>query len=69
MDDVKQEGVCGQPCLVYSRVVGYYSPTMRWNKGKRAEYQQRREFRQPALDDPALVERINAAMVRRFGGF
>lgn len=69
MDEVKQEGVCGQKCEVYSRVVGYIRPVKQWNKGKRSEYQQRREFKQPALDDPQLVARINAAMQRRFGGF
>lgn len=68
-DSEKQSGVCGQPCLTYSRVVGYYSPTARWNKGKKSEYRQRREFAAPALDDPALVARINAAMAKRFGGF
>ena len=64
-----ESGVCGCACEVYSRVVGYLRPVKQWNVGKRAEYAQRREFRAPALDDPQLVERINAAMVRRFGGF
>jgi hypothetical protein len=68
-DEQKQPGVCGQPCEVYSRVCGYLRPVKQWNVGKRSEYRQRREFRQPALDDPKLVERINAAMVNRFGGF
>jgi ribonucleoside-triphosphate reductase len=61
--------VCGQKCLVYSRVCGFITPTHLWNKGKRSEYRQRREFAAPALDDPQLVERINEAMVKRFGGF
>jgi hypothetical protein len=68
-DEQKQPGVCGAPCEVYSRVVGYIRPVKQWNRGKRAEYAQRREFRAPALDDPALVARINAAMVKRFGNF
>jgi anaerobic ribonucleoside-triphosphate reductase len=37
---------CGeqQPCEVYSRVVGYLRPVQQWNKGKKAEYQQRVTF-------------------------
>jgi len=37
---------CGenQPCEVYSRVVGYLRPVQQWNKGKRAEYHQRKTF-------------------------
>ena len=29
---------------VYSRVVGYLRPTQQWNKGKKAEYDMRKEF-------------------------
>jgi len=29
---------------VYSRVVGYIRPTKQWNKGKQAEYADRKEF-------------------------
>jgi len=68
-DEQRPSGVCGAPCEVYSRVVGYLRPVQQWNKGKRSEYVKRREFRAPALDDPQLVARINEAMVRRFGGF
>lgn len=68
-DEQKQPGVCGQECEVYSRVCGYLRPVKQWNVGKRSEYRQRREFAAPALDDPALVARINAAIVKRFGGF
>jgi ribonucleoside-triphosphate reductase len=31
--------------VVYSRVVGYYSPLSHWNKGKRREFARRRYFR------------------------
>ncbi len=31
-------------CEVYSRVVGYIRPVSQWNKGKKAEYDQRKEF-------------------------
>ena len=34
--------VCGCECEVYSRVVGYYSPTHAWNVGKKEEWKRRR---------------------------
>jgi len=33
-----------QPCEVYSRVVGYLRPVQQWNRGKKAEYAERRDF-------------------------
>ena len=33
-----------QPCEVYSRVVGYLRPVKQWNKGKRQEFKDRKEF-------------------------
>jgi hypothetical protein len=33
-----------QPCEVYSRVVGYIRPVQQWHKGKRQEYDERKEF-------------------------
>jgi ribonucleoside-triphosphate reductase len=30
---------------VYSRVVGYFRPVKQWNKGKREEFGERREYR------------------------
>lgn len=35
---------CGKPTQVYTRVVGYYRPVQRWNKGKREEYKDRVEY-------------------------
>lgn len=35
---------CGKETEVYSRVVGYLRPTSEWNKGKRKEFEERREF-------------------------
>jgi len=32
------------PCEVYSRVVGYIRPVNQWNKGKRAEFAERKEY-------------------------
>lgn len=34
-----------QPTEVYTRVVGYIRPVQQWNKGKRQEYDDRKEFR------------------------
>jgi len=31
-------------CEVYSRVVGYIRPVNQWNKGKRAEFADRKEY-------------------------
>ncbi|SMB96420.1 ribonucleoside-triphosphate reductase class III catalytic subunit [Thermanaeromonas toyohensis ToBE] len=36
---------CGDPCEVFSRVVGYYRPVSRWNAGKQEEFRDRKMFR------------------------
>jgi len=36
--------VCGLPCEVYSRVVGYFRPIQNWNPGKREEFEERKPF-------------------------
>lgn len=33
-----------QECIIYSRVVGWLTPVKNWNKGKRAEFADRRTF-------------------------
>lgn len=33
-----------QECDVYSRVVGFHTPIQRWNKGKSAEWKDRKTF-------------------------
>ena len=38
-----------QPCEVYSRIVGYLRPISQWNKGKQEEFNQRKEYKAPAL--------------------
>lgn len=38
-------GVKRQECEVYSRVVGYLRPTKQWNKGKKAEFGDRKTFK------------------------
>ena len=35
---------CGHTCEVYSRVVGYIRPVNQWNKGKKAEWKDRKPF-------------------------
>ncbi len=35
---------CGADCEVYSRVVGYIRPVQQWNKGKKQEFKDRKEF-------------------------
>ena len=35
---------CGIKCEVFSRVVGYHRPVQQWNKGKREEFKERKEF-------------------------
>jgi anaerobic ribonucleoside-triphosphate reductase len=35
---------CGSECEVWSRVVGYLTPTQRWNDGKKAEWNERKTF-------------------------
>ncbi|TSC95156.1 MAG: ribonucleoside-triphosphate reductase [Parcubacteria group bacterium Licking1014_1] len=34
-----------QPCEVYSRIVGYLRPVQQWNKGKKQEYKERKEYK------------------------
>jgi ribonucleoside-triphosphate reductase (formate) len=37
-------GSCGQETEVYSRIVGYHRPIKNWNKGKKEEFGDRKEF-------------------------
>ena len=37
--------VCNDSCEVFSRVVGYLRPVKQWNKGKQAEFKERKVFR------------------------
>ena len=40
---------CGLETEVFSRVVGYFRPVKNWNKGKQAEFKERRLY-QPIID-------------------
>lgn len=42
---------CKQPCEIYSRVVGFLTPTHRWNKGKKAEFGMRNKFNVEAANE------------------
>jgi ribonucleoside-triphosphate reductase len=35
---------CGADCEIYSRIVGYIRPVKQWNKGKKAEFGNRKTF-------------------------
>lgn len=35
---------CGEECEIYSRIVGYIRPVNQWNKGKKAEFKNRKTF-------------------------
>lgn len=35
---------CNQPCEIYSRVCGYHRPIKNWNKGKVAEFRERKVY-------------------------
>jgi len=45
------------PCEVYSRVVGYLRPLQSWNKGKRQEFKERKDYKQPDLSIDNMLER------------
>ena len=42
---------CDAQMEVFSRVVGFYSPTSRWNRGKQEEFRMRKTFK---LDEEKL---------------
>lgn len=39
------------PVEVYSRVVGYFRPVNQWNKGKREEFSERKEYSLQRIED------------------
>ena len=54
-----------QECDVYSRVVGYIRPVSGWNKGKREEYKQRKEF---VVEESNPLKAVKNAMKILEGG-
>ena len=51
-EERKPDVVLKVPTLVYSRIVGYITPTTLWNRGKRKEFEDRVTF-----DVKELLER------------
>ncbi len=49
--------ICGKPCEVYSRVVGYLRPVSQWNPGKKAEFAARKPIK---ISQLATLETKNA---------
>ena len=47
-----------QPCEVYSRVVGYIRPVQQWHKGKKQEYEERKEFSLPEGMSNEVAEKM-----------
>jgi ribonucleoside-triphosphate reductase len=44
MEDQKMATKCDAKTEVYARVCGFFRPVQQWNKGKKAEFSDRREF-------------------------
>lgn len=43
------------PCEVYTRVVGYFRPASQWNKGKKSELSDRKEFSIKKIKDELKI--------------
>jgi len=41
-----KKNICGKPCEVFSRIVGYYRPVNLWNQGKKEEFRKRKVFKE-----------------------
>lgn len=44
------------PVEVYSRVVGYFRPVNQWNKGKKEEFNERKEFKLKHIERSMIYE-------------
>jgi len=51
------------PCLVYSRVVGYYSPIQYWNNGKKEEFKDREYIDVSEPEDESVAEDENPPII------
>ena len=47
----KANTILAIPCVVFSRVVGYYSAVDGWNKGKKQEFKERETYNQHGRTD------------------
>jgi hypothetical protein len=56
------------PCLVYTRVMGYLSPTYRYNVGKKSEFYSRKYFsKQKAANHDFIMQYGNSCGSMEFG--
>ena len=55
---VCHQGTC--PCLIFSRVVGYYAPVSKWNVGKAQEFKDRKNY--TLSFDPLTSEPVRSTM-------
>lgn len=54
-------------CLIFTRVMGYLAPTMRYNKGKLSEFMSRRYFsKEKALDKCWYIKEKNDCFIRQY---
>ena len=44
------------PVEVYSRIVGYFRPVNQWNKGKREEFDERKEYSLKNIEKSSVYE-------------
>lgn len=42
---------CPERTEVYSRVCGFFRPVQQWNKGKKEEFRERKEYKVASRDD------------------
>jgi ribonucleoside-triphosphate reductase len=54
---VSDQEKCGAPVEVYSRVCGFFRPVQQWNKGKREEFRERKEYRLDSHRDAEAAEK------------
>ena len=48
---------CGAKTEVYSRVCGFFRPVQQWNLGKKAEFEERRNYQVEADSRPTARQR------------
>lgn len=53
--EVQECPTCQSVCEVWSRIVGYFRPVDQWNKGKKSEYKERKEYVVQAVASPLPV--------------
>ncbi len=50
---------CNAKVEVYSRVVGFYRPVQQWNKGKKEEFKDRKEYAVPEANSFNTLRRVS----------